>query len=70
MEVLTLSKTYTYSFYLSFGTSIETEEELDLENPADLNRLRELTAEYLATNGTVRDMVYRADFGDIDLIED
>lgn len=56
---------HEYSFYLSFGVTVESDEKLDLEKPEDFLKLRALTIAHLEQEG-VADIVKRPDFGDID----
>jgi hypothetical protein len=61
-----MPKKHYYEFYLSFGVTVESDENLDPENPEDFRKLRDLTIKHLENDGGVSYLVGRSDFGDIE----
>lgn len=60
--------TYEYSFYLSIGVTVESDEPIDWNQSGGYRKLRELAVARIEEQG-VESVVDHADFGDIEETE-
>jgi hypothetical protein len=60
--------TYEYSFVLSIGVTVESDEPIDWNEEGGYRKLREL-ATYQLEQDSIEHIVNHADFGDIDETE-
>lgn len=60
--------TYEYSFYLSIGVTVESEDPIDWNEAGGYSKLRELATQQLEEQ-SIESIVNHADFGDIEETE-